>query len=322
MDRDSEPTPVTGEHDRRSIERVAEPSEAFDLLGNEVRIAIIRALADASSVDGVKALSFSELQVRVGTPTSAGLAYHLRQLRGHYITRTVEGYRLTSAGRRVARAIVAGTYTDRVAIKVIAVREACPLCERFGLVARCQDNTVTIECACVETPIARLPLPPGGHRRPVEGELLETFDRYHRHRIALMAEGICAECASSVTATIDRVAAPDVGSDALERESRSQSDRRAQLRFECTECALELRSPVAFAVVEHPAVIGFFDSHGVDVRGRPLWNLGDEWSETVLSEDPWCVRVSLRLDDDRLDLLVGEAMTVHVLGDRGERTAE
>lgn len=305
LDDDGTP-PTTG--------RLTEPSDAFEALGNEVRIAIIRVLSGADRNDGESRspLKFSELQTAVGASTSAGFAYHLRQLTGHYIEKTDRGYRLTSAGQRVARAITAGTYTERTDIETIAVPGSCPLCRRSTLAARCVDSVLAIECDCLNTPIAHLSLPPGSQHRSIDEDLLEAFDRYHRSRIALMTDGICTECMSHVTATIDRVPAPRSNVSVGGAES---DDVRAQLHLDCAGCDVELRSPVSFAVVEHPAVIGFFNEHGVDIRERPLWNLGEEWSETILSEDPWCVRVSVRCDDDRLDLLVGKGMTVHVLNE-------
>jgi hypothetical protein len=297
-----------------SAGQLSEPSDAFEALGNEIRIATIRALADTDRDAGEleAPLQFSDLQTAVGASTSAGFAYHLRKLSDHYVEKTEQGYRLTSAGQRVARAITAGTYTERTDLDPITISGSCPLCQRSTLTARCVDNTLAIECECLDAPIAHLSLPPGSQHRSIDEDLLETFDRYHRSRIALLTDGICTECMSPVTATIDRVPAPRTDASTEDRESEAT---RAQLHLNCAGCDVEMYSPVVFAVVEHPAVIGFFDTHGIDIRERPLWNLGEEWSETILSEKPWCVRVSVRCDDDRLDLLVGEGMTVHVLDD-------
>lgn len=63
-------------------------------------------------------------------------------------------------------------------------------------------------------------------------------------------------------------------------------------------------------MLEHPAVVAFYHDHGENVRDRPIWNVGDEWRETVLSSDPWCVRVSAQLDDEELAVFVAEDLTV------------
>jgi hypothetical protein len=65
-------------------------------------------------------------------------------------------------------------------------------------------------------------------------------------------------------------------------------------------------------VLDHPAVVSLYNDHGVDVRERPVWNVGDEWRETLLSTDPLAVRVSTALGDDELSLYVdGTASVVH-----------
>ncbi|WP_425490688.1 DUF7351 domain-containing protein [Haloprofundus salilacus] len=68
------------------------------------------------------------------------------------------------------------------------------------------------------------------------------------------------------------------------------------------------------AVDGHPVagadVVAFYADHGERLADRPLWNLGSEWREAVLSEDPWCVRVTTRLGDEELQLLVGDGPTV------------
>lgn len=323
---DREPAPTDGDQEPRE-ERI-EPDSAFELLGNETRIAVLDTLNDADA----NHLSFSALHDAAGDGSSAGFAYHLEKLVGHYVERASDGYRLTTAGRRVARAVVAGTYTERLNIDPIDVDEPCPICETSTLTARCTDNVLAVECGCLNRPVAVLSLPPGGHRRTPGEDLVTVADRYHRQQVALLADGICPECAGGVEATLRRVPAPtptdhEASDDhdesavapAASSEHGSTDERRASMEFGCTECGFRLASPVAVTIVEHPSVIGFFAAHGIDIRERPLWNLGEEWSETTLSTDPWCVRVSVRLDGDRLDVLVGEGPTVHVLDE--SRTA-
>lgn len=48
------------------------------------------------------------------------------------------------------------------------------------------------------------------------------------------------------------------------------------------------------------AVVSFYHDHGVDVRDRPIWNVGAEWRERLASTDPWCVVVATTLGGERL----------------------
>jgi len=87
------------------------PSDAFGALASEVRVTVLVELLAAERADE-DPLTFSELHAATNVDESAGFAYHLRQLNGHFL-RTVDesGYVLTPAGRRAARAVVSGAFT-------------------------------------------------------------------------------------------------------------------------------------------------------------------------------------------------------------------
>lgn len=86
------------------------PEEAFQTLASEVRVAVLVELLSAErNCEGP--LSFSRLQSAVGADSSAGFAYHLRQLSGYFVRKTGSGYVLTAAGRRTAEAVASGSFT-------------------------------------------------------------------------------------------------------------------------------------------------------------------------------------------------------------------
>ncbi|MFB6296557.1 MAG: hypothetical protein ABEH66_06950 [Halobacteriales archaeon] len=87
------------------------PEDAFQTLASEVRVTVLVELLSAEQA-GEDPVAFSELQGAAGSDSSAGFAYHLRQLSGHFVRRTEEGYVLTPPGRRAAEAVVSGTFTD------------------------------------------------------------------------------------------------------------------------------------------------------------------------------------------------------------------
>jgi hypothetical protein len=295
----------------------ADPTDAFAVLGNEVRMAALRALLTAerqASPDADAALTFSELFEATPADETAGFAYHLRQLTDRFCRQTDdERYVLTYAGREVARAIRAGTYTDSVDVDPIPVDDPCPFCGETDLVARGTDNYVAIGCEACDRPTLTLPFPPGGHHGHARENLPEAFDRHHRHRLALLADGVCPECSAPAEARVgyrDDEAGDDEAGASDPPDSADDVPRRPQVAFDCEHCGCQLRSPVTLAVLEHPAVVAFYHRHGVDVRERPLWNVGEEWGERVVSEEPWCVRVSTRLDGDVLSLFVAENLEV------------
>lgn len=290
----------------------AAPSEAFQPLGNEIRTRILTALLDDER--GPRSRTFSELAETSGADTTAGFAYHLRQLTDHYLRETSDGYTLTDAGVRIARAIASGAYTDSVDRDPVSIDDPCPFCDEDALVAAATDNTVTIDCQMCERTLLRLPFPPGGHRTHADEVFPAALDRLYRHRVALMTDGSCPECGGASTATVGYARA-DSNSDSSDAVSHSDSrsdstDKPAQLQLDCIGCGYTLNCPVTLAVLDHPAVVSFYHEQDVDIRERPIWNVGREWRETILSDDPWCVRVSTEVADEGLELLVGQDATV------------
>jgi DNA-binding transcriptional ArsR family regulator len=78
---------------------VDDPAEAFELLGDETRLAILRALADAD-----EPLTFTRLRERCGVADSGRFSYHLRRLCEYFVHETTDGYELEPAGDRVIAA--------------------------------------------------------------------------------------------------------------------------------------------------------------------------------------------------------------------------
>jgi len=287
-----------------------DPSEAFAPLGNEVRTRALAALLD----DGMPTRRrFSELFEASGAETTAGFAYHLRQLTGHYLRETDDGYALTDAGTRMARAIASGTYTDSVDRDPVPVADPCPFCgaggtdgeSEEGLHAGAHDNTVAITCSTCERTVLSLGFPPGGFRSHDDEALPRALDSLYRHRVGLLADGTCPECGGASRGRVE------YGDEDVSGGGEGDDDvGPTRIDLSCSACGYALRCPVTLAVLDHPAVVSFYHDHGVDLRERPIWNVGEEWAERVLSDDPWCVRVATELDAETLSVLVGADGTV------------
>ncbi len=282
---------------------------AFQALGDEARLSTLTALLDREPP-----VPFSELRAATGVEPSARFAYHLRQLEGRYVQKVTEdgdslGYRLTYAGRKVARAVTAGTYTDSVDRDDVALAADCPHCGADDLTATSTDNVVRVSCAACDRPVLSLPFPPRGYRDRDADSVPRAFDRHHRHRLALLREGVCPECSGRVETTVET---PTSGPDE-DTSAGSGADRTAETAgrvlavFECQTCGHGVRTPVTLSLLTHPAVAAFYHDHDEDVRERPLWNVGSEWREAVVSRDPLAVVVSTRLDDELLELYVDGA---------------
>ncbi|ERH08552.1 MAG: hypothetical protein J07HX64_00293 [halophilic archaeon J07HX64] len=100
-----------------------EALDALAALGNEHRIRILRALAEAETP-----LSFSELRRRVGIDDTGRFNYHLGELCGRFVRNGESGYELGTAGERV---VLAAADLDPEAAAVTgqqAAAEGCPVC--------------------------------------------------------------------------------------------------------------------------------------------------------------------------------------------------
>ena len=270
------------------------PSDAFGMLGNDLRTDVLRTLADEEPC------SFATLSGQSNADTSAGFAYHLRQLDGQFVRqRDDERYELTTAGREAVRTMKAGTVTERVEHEPIALDEQCPRCREERLQLAVADSVAAVACAGCGAGVLELPVPPGGYRSRRSASIPDAVDGYHRHRIRSFADGVCPDCGGASTGTVKRVESDERRSDGVDNE---WPPGEVQLSLECDACGAGLTCPVTASVLDHPAVVSFYRDHGAEVRERPLWNVGPEWRERLVSTDPWCVLVSTRLDDELLEL--------------------
>jgi DNA-binding transcriptional ArsR family regulator len=296
-------------------------SDAFKLLSNGTRIDVLRALFETDESGRVTPTerTFSELYEATEEGTTAGFAYHLRQLVGQFLVKDEERetYRLTYAGLQVARGVAAGLYTESVDREPVPLSDPCPFCAATDLELRVADNLTTVACAGCGGDVLSLPFPPGGFRSHDGASLPRAFDRHHRHRIALMTDGNCPECGGAVRGRIEVVGEDgDDGEDKgnWEPEPIGADDplleRATRASLDCETCGYGLRCPVTLTLLDNPAVVAFYYDHGVDLDGRPLWNVGEEWAERVISDDPLAVRVSTWLDDELLSVFVGRDLSV------------
>jgi hypothetical protein len=264
------------------------PAAAFQQLGNETRVDIVRRL----HVEGP--CSFSALFEGSESDSSAGFAYHLRELDQFVRQRDDERWELTSAGRAAARAVASGQFTTSVEPESVSLETACPLCRDGALTLSVSDGVADVTCSGCEQSVTRLSFPTGAEIRDAT-DLPAALDSYHRNRIRSFVEGVCPDCGGPVELTPE---SPDDGS-------------AIQFSCDCSRCRASVDCPATLSVIDHPAVVSFYDDHGQDVTERPLWNVGPEWRERLLSTEPWCLLVSTRLDEEVLELYLRRDGTVH-----------
>jgi DNA-binding transcriptional ArsR family regulator len=148
-------------------ERVGQQAtEAFRILGNETRLAILLALWDAQepggpvSEDEGMALSFSALRERLGRPDSGQFNYHLNKLVGPFVEQSEAGYTLTPPAEQILHTILAGTLTDAPSLDGELVDVGCYRCGAPTVVDY-EDGALTWYCTSCEGAFQNPDSPPG-----------------------------------------------------------------------------------------------------------------------------------------------------------------
>ncbi|MFC7059121.1 DUF7351 domain-containing protein [Halovenus salina] len=155
---------------------------AFQQLGNETRVDIVRRLhAEGPS-------SFSALFDGSDSNSSAGFAYHLRELDGFVRQREDERWELTGAGQAAARAVASEQFTRSVDTESVSLGTSCPLCREGALTLAVSDGVADVTCSGCGESVTRLSFPTGVEVRD-EQDLPAALDSYHRNRIRSFVEG-------------------------------------------------------------------------------------------------------------------------------------
>ncbi|RQG96450.1 winged helix-turn-helix domain-containing protein [Natrarchaeobius chitinivorans] len=281
-----------------------EPADAFALVGDETRLAILEALWAADE----RPVSFSELRRAVGMRDSAQFNYHLQQLTGHFVRKVEEtgtggagasGYEFKHAGEKIVRSILAGSFTESPTLDPFSVRGACVSCGG-SLRARYADEQFTIECRDCEQRHGQYPFPPGGLNDRTREEVAEAFDHRVRHLHCLAADGVCPECNGRTNAEI-----VEGGECCLGIGLRVDN--------ECEQCGHTLCSAVGLRLLDHSEVVSFHRERGVHLDERPYWTLpwcvSDRYTR-VLERDPYRLEVRIPLAGDELHVELDDDLDV------------
>lgn len=262
-------------------------ADAFALVGNEHRVAILRALLDAhADPDAPYPTPFAVLRDRAGVGVSAQFAYHLGELVGAFVGKTSDGYRLRYAGWKAAAALAAGTYTDQPAFGPTPIPGACAHCsghddagDAIALHASYGDAWLTVACHDCERVLARYPFPPGAATAHLDDadstdedsssgveRLLAAFDDRVRSHFALAVDGVCPECAGPMRRHLERDAPGGVN------ETRGDGHALHAVA-DCETCGNHLTFPVGCVLLAHPDALAAASAHDAALADRPFWRV-------------------------------------------------
>jgi DNA-binding transcriptional ArsR family regulator len=262
----------------------------FEVLANESRAAILRALAAHQSASPrAPALTFAELRERAGVADSGNFNYHLDQLQDHYVRGTDDGYVLTYPGVLLMGTLRAGVGVDTERGPV-PVDGTCDVCgadlqatyERGLLAVHCENDHVNPQNGVPPNAVADRDL----------SAVLDYLTLRTQQQAEQFRRGWCPLCAGD--ATRRTVESPGDGPDVL-------------LQATCGGCGMVFTAPHGLFVLRHPAVVAFYHDHDVDVHEAPYWRLDLVTSGPVeRSADPERYTLAVERDGERLELVVDD----------------
>ncbi|WP_435065995.1 ArsR/SmtB family transcription factor [Halobaculum sp. EA56] len=249
-----------------------EPAEAaFSFLGDGLRLAILRALAEREARAGPRedAMAYSDLRRAVGERDSGKFSYHLGKLTGRFVEKTPEGYRLREPGRETVRLLERGVVDGDADLDAAPVAARCPLCDARVRVTYGDHHLFACcsECAglfgadeCPEGTVTGIVLPPAVVEDLDPTPLFERAHRVFERRLRPMFEGVCLECGGEVDGRLRRCPDHDPGPSGICPECETASPLLAELV--CETCGR--------GRVSHP-LFGNPGADDVDATGDGTW---------------------------------------------------
>lgn len=287
------------------------PEVAFAALGNELRVTILRVLAEATAdaaTDDERGLSFTEIYDRVDIDSTSRLSYHLDKLDGTFVRKSPDGYRLTQAGDRVVRAVRSGAYTETPTFPRTELDGRCHACRATTLVAEYRDPLLVVNCTACTTRIVTYDLPPAESVNRTPLEVLRSCDQRVHHEYGMALRGTCAMCGGRTEVSTRTRDAPD--DDAPDDDAPGYLCVAA-----CRSCQHEVYAPLEVRLLYHPAVVSFYWQQGVDASTIPFWNIATylmDWRVDRVGTDPDRFHVTVVHGDDHLQLAVDDQLGVSV----------
>lgn len=302
--------------------------ETFKLLGAEARLEILLALWDTHDPRSeTNTVSFSELYDRVEITDSGQFSYHLDKLIGDYVEDVDDGYRLRNVGHQVIRTVLSGTGFEDPSLEQTDIDIDCVYCGASTVISYHDERLyfVCTECEGSSRRREEIDEPGGilfrGSFDPAGLANRNPREIYEVYIIEILADfieaqsGICPDCSGPFNQSFELCEDHDPGPKTV----CPNCQRRYQFRavYECEICKKAREIPPRLLLGGHPAVVSFYDDHGIvvgDVTDRRSLRRAIElmWAQEseLVSREPLRVRVAIRHEGDELQLTYDEELEV------------
>lgn len=288
---------------------VTAPTDVFELLCDETRLAIVRELAKARRSNWAwRGETFADLRRAVGVADAGNFSYHLSKLRGPLVVKDGDEYKLRNTGLRLVGAVEADSFTRSGEPDTATTEYDCPhpTCDE-SLRATYADQYFRLHCPGHDVHVGTM-LPPGVAEHLAVADLVGMAVIESRGDVERARAGVCPHCWGPTTASFpaSSVELPDVFDAELPADA-------VMATFGCDRCGMAFDVTAGACVVDHPAVVSLYHDHGVDVRERPYTEFPflSPTHPVVESGDPTRVRIDVEVEADVLHLwLDGETDVV------------
>ncbi|MWG36790.1 DUF7351 domain-containing protein, partial [Halomarina oriensis] len=170
----------------------------FSLLANETRLGVVEALGDSADGGGYPTRSYSAVRAALGDVDAGRLNYHLRKLRGRFVERCDDGYRLTAAGVRVYQALRSGYLeNERPTLSPTDLDDECDVCAEPVTVSY-ERGVFYVRCEACETLYQRYPISPNAVDVSNAEELVTVGLLKAHVDTRSMLDGHCPYCSGRV----------------------------------------------------------------------------------------------------------------------------
>jgi DNA-binding transcriptional ArsR family regulator len=300
------------------------PSDAFAVLGNETRMAILRSLWELEAVDPDTSVSFSRLLEAVGHGDPGNFNYHLKKLVDHFVRHGDDGYHLSPAGEGLLRSIFSGAFTRTPMLEPTEVDAQCPFCAS-PVEVWYEDEQFGARCTACEGVMVAEDRPQGIYMEfdtppaLIEGrdadEALAAAHAFYDSKITAMMNGVCPECAGTVDVSFDPCTDHEQNDRGICDVCRSREAVWIDAR--CTNCRYRRRFLPSFAVVTLSVVVRFFEERDAPWDRIPFPKLTAENAPylqdigaELLPGEPRLVAVTVRWEGDELVVVLDESLDV------------
>jgi DNA-binding transcriptional ArsR family regulator len=297
------------------------PEEAFTVLGNEVRLEVLRTLGEAD-----EPLAYSELFERMEYDDPGNFSYHLDKLVDHFVAKTDAGYVLRRPGERVMEAILSGAVTTDPIRELTRTEKSCPFCSA-SIEVGYEHERVTMHCPECSGLLGReesedgrfseqgnlgiRPLPPAGVRGRTPEELHQVSEIWAATTMQAISRGVCPRCSGTIEHAVQVCESHDASDGLCDRCGLRLAATASAV---CIGCIFEMEAPVAGHLSVHPQVMAFMIDHGIDPVAPEGYLPFAAVEEEVRSRQPFEARYTFTADDETLTLTVeGDLAVVEVI---------